>query len=49
VDPPRPVRLRDESREESMARRRDALRAEGRVVAVVGQAHLDSVANRLAE
>ncbi len=47
VEQPRPVRVRDETREESMARHLTALADEGRVVAVVGQAHLDPVADRL--
>lgn len=44
---PPAVRLRDETREESMARALDDLCEEGEVVAVVGVGHLDAVAERL--
>jgi pheromone shutdown protein TraB len=49
VEQPRPVRVRDETREESMAGHLAGLADEGWVVAVVGQAHLDPVADRLGE
>lgn len=49
ADPPAPVKLRDETREECMADRLTALREEGAVVAVVGRGHLDPLADRLAE
>ena len=43
-DPPRPVRLRDDTREECMVERLERLRSEGETVAIVGLDHLDSVA-----
>ncbi|WP_210424105.1 hypothetical protein [Halorussus ruber] len=46
-DPPRPVRLRDDTREECMADELRALRSEGRTVAIVGIDHLDSVAEQI--
>ena len=46
-DPPRPVRLRDETREECMVENLDALRSQGETVAVVGLDHLDAVAEQL--
>ncbi|UPV75948.1 hypothetical protein M0R89_07775 [Halorussus limi] len=46
-DPPRPVRLRDETREECMAERLSALRERGETVAIVGLDHLDSVAEQV--
>jgi pheromone shutdown protein TraB len=46
-DPPRPVRLRDDTREECMADELRALRSDGETVAVVGLDHLDSVAEQL--
>ncbi|MFC4448665.1 hypothetical protein [Halorussus aquaticus] len=48
-DPPRPVRLRDETREECMAENLDSLRSRGETVAVVGLDHLDGIAERLEE
>jgi len=48
-DPPRPVRLRDETREECMADELAGLSAQGGVVAVVGLDHLDAVADQIAE
>ncbi|UPW02067.1 hypothetical protein M0R88_08220 [Halorussus gelatinilyticus] len=48
-DPPRPVRLRDETREECMAEKLSALRDEGETVAIVGLDHLDSVTEQVAE
>ena len=47
-DPPRPVRLRDDTREECMAENLEALRSKGETVAVVGLDHLDAVAERIA-
>lgn len=47
TETPGPVRLRDETREECMAERIDALRVDGSVVAVVGLDHLDAIATRL--
>ncbi|WP_336001145.1 hypothetical protein [Halorientalis halophila] len=49
ADPPEPIRLRDDVRDECMASRLDDLRTEGDVVAVVGRGHLDPLAERLAE
>ncbi|WP_202932512.1 hypothetical protein [Halorussus salinus] len=46
-DPPRPVRLRDETREECMAENLSALCERGETVAVVGLDHLDSVAEQV--
>jgi hypothetical protein len=48
-DPPRPVRLRDGTREECMAANLAELRSRGETVAVVGLDHLDDVADQLAE
>jgi hypothetical protein len=48
-DPPRPVRLRDETREECMAANLEELRLRGETVALVGLDHLDSVAAQLTE
>ena len=48
VRTPDAVRLRDEVREACMAERIDDLRRDGDVVAVLGVAHLQSVAQRLA-
>ncbi|WP_435180771.1 hypothetical protein [Halorussus sp. AFM4] len=48
-DPPRPVALRDETREEHMAGELASLRERGDTVAVVGLDHLDAVAERLRE
>jgi pheromone shutdown protein TraB len=48
VAPPPAIRLRDEAREVCMAERVDDLRQDGDVVAVVGVAHLQPVAERLA-
>jgi hypothetical protein len=47
-DPPRPVRLRDDTREECMAEKLEALRLEGETVAIVGLDHLDAVAEQIA-
>jgi pheromone shutdown protein TraB len=47
ADPPRSMRLRDETREECMADRLAA--RSGETVAVVGLGHLDAVAERLRE
>lgn len=47
ADPPAPVKLRDETREDCMAARLAALRTEGDVVAVVGRSHLDGLGARL--
>ena len=47
ADPPEPVKLRDETREECMAERLTALREEGDVVAVVVRGHLDPLADLL--
>lgn len=44
AEPPEPVRLRDEIRDASMARRLTALRDEGDVLAVVGRGHLEPLA-----
>lgn len=46
-DPPRPVRLRDETREEHMAEKLRSLRSRGDAVAIVGLDHLDAVAAQL--
>jgi hypothetical protein len=46
-DPPRPVRLRDETREECMAENLETLDSRGETVAVVGLDHLDAVAEQL--
>ena len=46
-DPPRPVSLRDETREERMADELRSLRADGDVVAIVGLDHLDGIAKLL--
>jgi pheromone shutdown protein TraB len=48
-DPPRPIRLRDETREECMADELRSLRERGETVAVVGLDHLDGVAEQVAE
>jgi hypothetical protein len=48
-DPPRPVRLRDETREECMAAKLETLCSQGETVAVVGLDHLDGVVEQLAE
>jgi pheromone shutdown protein TraB len=48
-DPPRPVKLRDETREECMAERLESLRSRGETVAIVGLDHLESVAATLRE
>lgn len=48
-DPPRPVRLRDETREECMAEELRSLPEEDEAVAIVGLDHLDSVARQVAE
>ncbi|WP_208023556.1 hypothetical protein [Halorussus pelagicus] len=48
-DPPRPVRLRDETREECMADELRALCERGETVAIVGLDHLDRVAERVVE
>lgn len=48
ADPPAPVALRDETREECMAERLRTARTDGTVVAVVGRGHLDPLADRLA-
>ena len=47
-DPPRPVQLRDETREECMADRLGSL-GDGETVAILGLDHLDGVATLLAE
>jgi pheromone shutdown protein TraB len=46
-DPPRPVRLRDDTREECMAENLESLRSRGETVAIVGLDHLDTVAGRI--
>ncbi|WP_276299173.1 hypothetical protein [Halorussus lipolyticus] len=46
-DPPEPVRLRDDTREECMAKKLEALRSKGETVAVVGLDHLDAVAEQI--
>jgi len=48
-DPPEPVALRDETREESMADRLDSLRDRGDAVAIVGIDHLDGITALLKE
>ncbi|USZ74416.1 hypothetical protein NGM07_13285 [Halorussus vallis] len=48
-DPPRPVELRDATREECMADRIRSLRRDGDVVAVVGLDHLDGLSELLEE
>ncbi|WP_205254559.1 MULTISPECIES: hypothetical protein [Halorussus] len=48
-DPPRPVALRDETREEHMAGELASLRERGETVAVVGLDHLDRVAEQIAK
>ncbi len=48
-DPPRPVRLRDETREECMAENLSSLCERGETVAIVGLDHLDGVAEQVAE
>ena len=48
-DPPRPVRLRDETREEHMAENLDSLRGRGETVAIVGLDHLEQLAEQLDE
>ena len=48
-DPPRPVKLRDDTREECMAERLESLRSRGETVAIVGLDHLESVAATLRE
>ena len=49
ADPPEPVRIRDDVRDECMASRLADLRTEGEVVAVVGRGHLDPLSERLGE
>ncbi|WP_137286509.1 hypothetical protein [Halorussus salinisoli] len=46
-DPPKPVALRDETREECMAGNLDSLRSRGETVAIVGLDHLDKIAEQL--
>ncbi|WP_246308099.1 hypothetical protein [Halorarum salinum] len=47
LEPPRAVRFRDTARESYMSNRLGRLRHEGDVVAVVGDGHLDPLADRL--
>ena len=47
AEPPEPIRLRDDVRDECMAARLADLRTEGDVVAVVGRGHLDPLAEHL--
>lgn len=49
LERPESVQLRDETREACMARKLDALRREGPVVAVVGRGHLEALVERLEE
>lgn len=49
LDPPQPVRLRDETREEYMADKLESLQRRGETVAIVGLDHLDAVAEQIGE
>lgn len=49
ASPPEPIALRDDTRDRCMARRIDALRAEGDVLVVAGRGHLAPLADRLGD